>query len=42
MYKNEYVVRDLWKHQDIGTTKKNTVCDIAPHGVLMVRLSLKK
>lgn len=42
MHKKEYVIRDLWKHQDIGTTKKNTVCDIAPHGVLMVRLSVKK
>ena len=42
MHKKEYVVRDLWKHQDIGTTKKNTVCDIPPHGVLMVRLSVKK
>ena len=42
IHKKEYVIRDLWKHQDIGTTKKNTVCDIAPHGVLMVRLSVKK
>lgn len=42
MYKKEYVVRDLWKHQNIGTTKQHTVCDIAPHGALMVRLSVKK
>lgn len=41
IHRKEYVIRDLWKHQDIGTTKKNTVCDIAPHGVLMVRLSVK-
>ena len=41
MRKNEYVIRDLWKHQNIGTTKDNTKYEIAPHGVLMVRLSMK-
>lgn len=41
IHRKEYVIRDLWKHQNIGTTEKNTVCDIAPHGVLMVRLSVK-
>lgn len=42
MRKNEYVIRDLWKHQNIGTTKDNAKYEIAPHGVLMVRLSIKR
>lgn len=42
IYKNEYTVRDLWKHKDIGTTASNTKYSIPGHGVLMVRLSLKK
>lgn len=41
IHKKEYTIRDLWKHQNIGTTQANTVCDIPPHGVLMVRLSEK-
>jgi len=40
--KNEYAIRDLWKHKDIGTTRTNTGYNIPAHGVLMVRLSLKK
>ena len=40
--KKEYSVRDLWKHKDIGTTNSNTKYSIPAHGVLMVRLSLKK
>ena len=39
---SEYTVRDLWQHKDIGTTAKNLVHNIPSHGVLMVRLSLKK
>lgn len=39
IHKKEYKIRDLWKHQDIGTTKAHTQYEIAPHGVLMVRLS---
>ncbi len=39
---NEYKVRDLWKHKDIGTTAKNTKATIPAHGVLMVRLSKVK
>jgi alpha-galactosidase len=31
-------IRDLWKHQDIGTTKENVKGTIPPHDVLMVRL----
>lgn len=41
IHKKEYKIRDLWKHQDIGTTKAHTRYEIAPHGVLMVRLSQK-
>jgi alpha-galactosidase len=38
----EYLIRDLWNHRDIGTTASNTKYTIPAHGVLMVRLSLKK
>ncbi|MDP4282259.1 MAG: glycoside hydrolase family 27 protein [Bacteroidota bacterium] len=31
-------IRDLWKHQDIGTTKDNLKGTLAPHEVLMIRL----
>lgn len=41
IHKKEYKIRDLWKHQDIGTTKAHTQYEIAPHGALMVRLSQK-
>lgn len=37
-----YEVRDLWQHKVIGNTLEPTVADIPAHGVLMVRLSLKK
>ena len=36
-----YVIRDLGKHKDIGTTAQNTKATIPAHGVLMVRLSKK-
>lgn len=39
IHANEYVIRDLWKHKDIGTTAQNTKTTIPAHGVLMVRLS---
>ena len=39
--KNEYTVRDLWAHKDLGTSKSNLVADIPAHGCLMVRLSVK-
>lgn len=42
IHKKEYIVRDLWQHKDLGTTKEHTVYDIPGHGVLMVRLSPKK
>ena len=42
IHKQEYVVRDLWQHKDLGTTKEHTKYDIPGHGVLMVRLSPKK
>ena len=41
IHANEYVIRDLWKHKDIGTTAQNTKATIPAHGVLMVRLSKK-
>lgn len=40
--KKEYTVRDLWAHQDLGTTKTNHVKTIPPHGTLMVRLTQAK
>ncbi|MCQ2134618.1 MAG: glycoside hydrolase family 27 protein [Bacteroidales bacterium] len=36
---NEYNIRDLWAHKDLGTSKGRLVADINPHGCLMVRLS---
>lgn len=39
--KYEYVVRDLWQHKDVGTTKSNLVASIPAHGSLMVRLKVK-
>ena len=39
--KHEYTVRDLWKHKDICTSKDRLEATIAPHGVLMVRLSVR-
>ena len=42
IYQNEYTIRDLWKHKDIGTTAQHTKATIPGHGVLMVRLSKKK
>jgi len=41
MSKNEYTIRDLWKHKIIGTTASNTKQTIPGHGVLMVRLRKK-
>lgn len=41
IHANEYVIRDLWKHKDIGTTAQNIKATIPAHGVLMVRLSKK-
>jgi alpha-galactosidase len=34
-----YKVRDLWLKKDLGTTKKPLTANIAPHDVLMVRLT---
>jgi len=39
--KNEYNVRDLWAHKDLGTSKDRLVSAIPGHGCLMVRLSKK-
>ena len=35
----EYNIRDLWAHKDIGTSKDRLKATIPGHGVLMVRLS---
>jgi len=40
--KKEYTIRDLWKHNDMGTTASKTQYSIPGHGVLMVRLAQKK
>lgn len=37
--KNTYNIRDLWKHRIIGTTDKNLITTISPHGDLLVVLS---
>lgn len=37
--KTSYKIRDLWLHKDIGTTSRNLKAEIAPEGVLIVRLS---
>lgn len=36
-----YIIKDLWKHKDVGTTSKNVVGVINSHDVLMLRLALK-
>ncbi|UKJ08900.1 glycoside hydrolase family 27 protein [Solitalea lacus] len=38
---DSYVVRDLWKHKDIGTTKENITGIIPAHDVLMLKLTKK-
>ncbi len=39
LHKNEYSIRDLWQHKDIGTTGSRLKSEIPAHGVLMVKLS---
>ena len=34
-----YQIRDLWKHSEMGTTKKTLEAHIEPHGVLMLKLT---
>lgn len=36
--KQEYQIRDLWQHRDLGSTKKPLSATIPPHGVLHVLL----
>jgi alpha-galactosidase len=40
--KGTYKVRDLWQKKDLGTTQKGFTGDIAPHDVLLFKLSLVK
>ena len=42
LYKNEYTIRDIWLHKNIGTTASNTQSVIPPHGILLVRLLVNK
>ncbi len=35
---DSFIVRDLWKHREIGTTKENLKGVLEPHDVLLVRL----
>ncbi len=35
----EAKVRDLWKHQDMGSFKDGFTAAVAPHGVVMVRIT---
>ena len=39
--KHEYIIRDLWKHEDIGTSKSHLKAVIAPHACMMLRLRQK-
>jgi alpha-galactosidase len=39
IHKKLYNVYDLWAHKNIGKTDERLKTEIAPHGVLMVRLS---
>ena len=34
-----YSIRDLWKHEDAGTSKENVKGTLAPHDVLMIKLT---
>lgn len=39
--KNKYEIRDLWKHENLGTTEKTLNAVVPSHDVLMLRLSKK-
>lgn len=36
--KQNYSIRDLWKHENIGTTRENLKIGINKHGVLLLKL----
>jgi len=38
MISGNNIIRDLWRQQDIGTYKSSFATQIAPHGVMMLRL----
>jgi alpha-galactosidase len=40
--KGTYKIRDLWQKKDIGTTQKGFTGDIAPHDVILFKLSPAK
>jgi alpha-galactosidase len=37
--KGDYRIRDLWRKKDLGITSKDLDAEVAPHDVLLVRLS---
>jgi alpha-galactosidase len=37
--KTRAAVRDLWKHADLGVTEGRMQATVAPHGVVMLRVS---
>lgn len=39
---NSYLVRDIWKHKNIGSSNQNIVATIPSHDVLLVKLSQNK
>ncbi len=39
---SEYTIRDLWKHQNIGTTASKQTFNINGHGVILLRLIIQE
>lgn len=39
LWKNDYSVKDLWKHETIGNTRENLITKLEGHEALIVRLS---
>jgi alpha-galactosidase len=40
--KGKYIVRDLWRQKDLGVYEDEFSADVAPHGVVMIRLRKAK
>jgi len=38
---DSYMIRDLWKHENTGSTKENVKCSLPAHDVLMIKLTRK-
>lgn len=41
MLRGEYLVRDLWKKEDLGIAKGKICAELGPHGAVLYRLSRK-